>query len=132
MWFRVRYQMLRTPAASLEDLIASLERLPDTWRNRNCVFELKRARDFLNMNNCELHYTVEGNVCEMAFFVSAVELFDQDGGKSKKFELSNDDTSISGPSFSLTDYVSTSGVGPVRPRPDAPPKPIGRTSPISP
>ncbi len=121
MWFRVRYQSMKLPPPSLDALIASLERLPETWRNRNCVFELKRARDFLRMNNCDLLYTVEGHLCELAFFVPAVALFDQGSGKAKKFELSGDDTSVMSPkSFMLNDYVSTSSAGLRAPRSGAP------------
>ncbi|PJF38363.1 MAG: hypothetical protein CUN54_11020, partial [Phototrophicales bacterium] len=42
------------------------------WRSQSAAFELRRARDFLSMNGCELKYTVTTAYCELSFFVKAV------------------------------------------------------------
>lgn len=120
MWFRVRYQSIRKPPTTLDELLIGLERLPETWRTRNAIFELKRARDFLTMNKCELQFTVEENICELAFFVNAIARLTQEDGKLRAIEISSDDTSIGVSSFTLTDYTSTSDIRVNRPRPSKP------------
>ena len=70
MWFRVRYDTLKPPPPTVEDLIASLGR---NWRARSTAFELARAKDFLAINGCELLYQIsKEGYCEMAFFIPAV------------------------------------------------------------
>jgi hypothetical protein len=69
MWFRVRYNMLKSAPPSLDKLMEVLDRLSSSWRAQNAFFELKRARDFLAMNDQQLHYNVGQDYCELAFFV---------------------------------------------------------------
>lgn len=69
IWFRVRYSALKPPPASLDAL---LESLIANWRSQNAAFELKRARDFLAMNQCHLIYRSDAEHGEFAFFVSAL------------------------------------------------------------
>lgn len=69
MWFHVRFHWHKPPPTTLDSL---LESFGQDWRARSTVFELKRARDFLAMNNCELTYQVVDEFCELSFFVYAV------------------------------------------------------------
>lgn len=68
MWFRVRYNIYKTPPQTLEAL---LDQLPENWRAEHTVFELQRAQDFLAMNQCTLEYRVEDTYCELGFFVKS-------------------------------------------------------------
>lgn len=71
MWFRVRYDAVKNSPPTLDRLFAALEKRPDSWRALSALFELRRARDFLRMNESELHYTLGQGYCEFAFFVNS-------------------------------------------------------------
>lgn len=66
LWFRIQYRAVKEPPASVEEL---LETLGGNWRSHSTAFELRSARDFLEMNDCELFYSIRENDCELAFFV---------------------------------------------------------------
>jgi hypothetical protein len=67
-WFRVRYQDARQKAHALPEL---LEQLASDWRTENAAYELQRAQDFLEMNDCELTFVRGDDYCELMFFVDA-------------------------------------------------------------
>lgn len=68
-WFRVRYHDSRHQTRTLTEL---LDMLGDDWRTANTGFELHRAKDFLEMNDCALSFSWRENQGELAFFVPAV------------------------------------------------------------
>lgn len=67
-WFRVRYQTSKRQPKTLEGLFEQLE---DDWRTGNAAYELSRAQDFLELNNCTLTYLRLSDACELGFFVAA-------------------------------------------------------------
>lgn len=68
-WFRVRYQDHKRQPKTLDGLF---EQLDDDWRTGNAAYELSRAQDFLELNNCTLSYSRAKGTCELGFFVAAV------------------------------------------------------------
>ena len=68
-WFRVRYQDAKQKAKTLDDLF---EQMTTDWRTESAAYELQRARDFLEMNDCELAYVSGMGYSELAFSVAAV------------------------------------------------------------
>lgn len=70
LWFRVRYGAVGLPPNTLDELVSSLQ---TNWRVQSACFELRCARDFLEMNQCELFYSTRNNDCELAFFVQAAQ-----------------------------------------------------------
>ena len=65
-WFRVRYQNHNRQPKTLNGLFDQLE---DDWRTGNAAYELCRAQDFLELNNCTLTYLRLTDACELGFFV---------------------------------------------------------------
>jgi hypothetical protein len=70
LWFRVCFRSLSDPADSLEELLATLRA---NWRVQSAAFELRSARDFLQLNGSELYYRVQDRDCELSFFVWSAE-----------------------------------------------------------
>ncbi|MBZ0299483.1 MAG: hypothetical protein K8J31_07085 [Anaerolineae bacterium] len=69
-WFRVRYHALSDPPPTLDELLANLRA---NWRVQSAAFELRSARDFLQLNNTELYYSVQDRDCELSFFAWFVQ-----------------------------------------------------------
>ncbi len=65
--FRVRYQAAKPGAQTLADL---LEQLVNDWRTESAAYELRRAQDFLQMNDCELTLVQGDRCCELGFSVA--------------------------------------------------------------
>lgn len=73
MWFRISFNVLKNAPETIEGLISTLEKAaPANWRMKNALFELRRARDFLTLNSCEIYYGIANDICTMAFFIPAV------------------------------------------------------------
>jgi hypothetical protein len=70
IWFRIRYNIIKDPPDTLEQLVEGMHK---NWRTQNAAFELKRARDFLAMNDCDLHFSQDKDYVELAFFVPALQ-----------------------------------------------------------
>ncbi|MBC7814388.1 MAG: hypothetical protein H7175_24745 [Burkholderiales bacterium] len=69
VWFRILYDKVPDAANTLETLVTSAGK---SWRVNSAAFELRRARDFLRMNNCDLVYRAWERHCELSFFVPAI------------------------------------------------------------
>jgi hypothetical protein len=67
-WLRIRFDRARPLPTSLDDLIASFG---DHWRAKDTEFELKMARDFIQLNGCELTLIATASYGEFSFFVRA-------------------------------------------------------------
>lgn len=66
-WFRVRYQDHKSQPKTLDGLF---DQLSDDWRTGNAAYELGRAQDFLELNDCVLTYARRDGFCELGFFVA--------------------------------------------------------------
>jgi hypothetical protein len=68
-WFRVRFDRHKQIEANIDAMLASFG---DHWRERDTVFELSTARDFVRLNGCALALNATDIGGEFAFFVRAV------------------------------------------------------------
>jgi hypothetical protein len=70
MWFRIRYGLVKAAPPTLNALMDALAQAGN-WRAETALFELRRAYDFLLMNGCALHYSINGESGELAFIIPA-------------------------------------------------------------
>ncbi|NDJ75854.1 MAG: hypothetical protein GYB65_06320 [Chloroflexi bacterium] len=66
LWFRIRFNRLKTMPATFDELVESFG---DHWRAQDTVFELKTARDFVRLNGSELMLAATQHMGEFGFFV---------------------------------------------------------------
>jgi hypothetical protein len=67
-WFRIRFDRYKPLPDSVDALI---EGFGEHWRAHDAVFELTTARDFVQLNGCELTLNSTADHGEFAFFVPA-------------------------------------------------------------
>lgn len=68
-WFRVRYHAQKQQPATLDELF---DHLDTDWRTESTAYELRRAQDFLEMNDSTLNYASGDGYGELSFFLPVV------------------------------------------------------------
>jgi hypothetical protein len=89
--FHVRYRDAKQKAQTLGELI---EQLATDWRTESAAYELDRAQDFLEMNDCKLTYERGDGFCDLVFALPAARKTHQQDAAAVKV---NDDTQLAPP-----------------------------------
>jgi hypothetical protein len=67
-WFRIRFARNKPMPATVDEMVATFR---DDWRSQDSAFELKLARDFVNLNDSEININWQEThgLGEFAFFI---------------------------------------------------------------
>jgi hypothetical protein len=67
-WFRIRFARNKTMPTSIDDMLASFR---SDWRSQDSAFELRLARDFVELNGSQIniHWSEKQGLGEFAFFI---------------------------------------------------------------